>query len=129
MQSNNFIAPNIIVSNYCGFSEFINSINDTWKETIKYIWNFNNILLAFTSYTKSEAITDLSLVMETKPKEKDALKLKEISCRNPFKSLRPYRNWESFDSAVFYNNNYITLVQLNSQKQYLQSGSLIWCSS
>lgn len=107
-----YMNPDLIISYNCGFSEVINSNNNPWQESIVDIWNLKQVLFAFTSYTKSEAKADFSLVLGNKPETKGGLKLLMNSFPNPFKSLRPYRNWECFDCTFFYNNHFIGMIEV-----------------
>ncbi|XP_066907715.1 uncharacterized protein [Halyomorpha halys] len=105
-------APDVIFSYNCGFSEVMNPEENSWTESINDIWNMKNVMFAFTSYTESEAKTDFSLVLDKKPETKVGIEFPMVSCQNPFKSLRPYRNPEFFESIFFYNNYYITMIEL-----------------
>lgn len=112
IESDTFVPPDIIVAFNCGFSEFQGTSNDTWKESIKSFLRLSNTMLLFTSYTEEEGLKDLARL-----KEFTSNRMKNFDCiiensENPFKSLRPQRNWEENEIPIFYFNNYISIVDI-----------------
>lgn len=101
---NSYVKPNVIVGYNAGIHECedLKSENDTWRQSLKIIAK-QNCPVILTSYTMVEA-------------EKEQTRLNEIlNCnvkcsyflRNPYSSLRPYRDFET--EGIYYQNQYIII--------------------
>ncbi|XP_073988828.1 uncharacterized protein [Rhodnius prolixus] len=104
-----FTPPCVVMAYNCGFSEFADELS-TWNETIQCILSFKNVLFVTTSYNKKEAENDICRVVSNNV---NTSSLDTIKCaeRNPFRSLRPIRDWEN-RSQTFYVNNFISILNL-----------------
>ncbi|XP_017883579.1 uncharacterized protein LOC108627055 [Ceratina calcarata] len=101
---NSYVKPNVIVGYNAGIHECENlrSENETWRESLKIIAK-QNCPVILTCYTLVEA-------------EKEQTRLNEIlNCnvkcayflRNPYSSLRPYRDFET--EGIYYQNQYVII--------------------
>lgn len=107
-------SPSCIVCFNCGFAELdaIPNRTNPWVAGLRAMIRRNRgVPIGFTSYVRSEAEMDL-LVFRSIVDEND-LELKVIvdRQRNPYRDMRPLRNWDD-DSGepLFYNNGYVSIV-------------------
>ena len=100
-----FKKPDLIACFNCGFHEFEGE-NNTWNKSLQFLVRDRNVPLIFTSYTSSEAIKDLNLIKNVKTD----LKILSKAEPNPFRSHRPFRDFEGVDGDIFYSHNYYSIV-------------------
>ncbi|PNF33793.1 hypothetical protein B7P43_G10223 [Cryptotermes secundus] len=105
--SETFLFPDIIVAYNCGLHEYEGTNSDTWLQSLPFLVKFDHVPLILTSYTSDEANKDVARILGCK---KDTLTVYLKCSKNPFASRRPYRDWRSESSDVFFQNNFITLV-------------------
>jgi splicing suppressor protein 51 len=105
--SETFLLPDIIVAFNCGLHEYEGTKSDTWSQSLPYLVKFDHIPLILTSYTGDEAYKDVARILKCR---KDPLTVYLKCSKNPFASRRPYRDWDSENSDVFFQNYFITLV-------------------
>ena len=110
--SNTVAKPDVILCYNAGFEEMENSDHfNNWRPAISSMLDNRLIPIAFTSYIKNEARMDMKVLENVA--EIKSIKLERIleAEKNPYRDLRPCRNWEDdeFDE-IFYYNGYINLV-------------------
>ncbi|XP_052867292.1 uncharacterized protein LOC128273385 [Anopheles cruzii] len=107
--------PHLIAIFNCGFHENRGMPSDTWPETIQLLLDIPNVPIMFTSYTHTEALEDVTVVMS---------EARAMGCReqvtvikrglvNPFRGGVPLKNFETIDSPeeLYYNNGYLTIIK------------------
>jgi hypothetical protein len=111
LKSHSITNPDIIIAYNCGLHEYENEVHqDTWKESIPSLLSFSPATLVLTSYNMIEAGKDLSRVLRLNGNLSSCNLL--LNCiQNPFRSLRPHRDWEQNADSIFYQNNIISIVQ------------------
>lgn len=90
------------------------SCNNTWFEGLsKLLLNFNTPII-FTSFTKLEANFDYGYLLSVAQQQQTfqiALKRLLDITKNPYRDLRPLRNWQlSNEDEIYYRNGYIQAV-------------------
>ena len=133
--SSDYTVPDLVCAFNCGFHEYESSISepwrgiseegDTWAISLPYLVRHSNVPLVFTSYTKTEADKDLYAFKKAIQKHEQELhgtdkllvrtnqvNIEVETQENPFRSLRPIRNYE-FDNNcdTFYYNQFLTVVR------------------
>jgi len=105
-----YIQPDLVAVFNCGFSEHQeNPDEDTWKNSFEALVRQDGAPLLFTSYNVGEARRDFNRVHR---ESKIHLKVDAQREENPFRSLRPIRDWElEDDQDVFYNNQFFSLIR------------------
>jgi splicing suppressor protein 51 len=104
--SETFLLPDIIVAYNCGLHEYEGN-SDTWLQSLPFLVKFDHIPLIVTSYTSDEAYKDIARILDCR---KDTLTVYLKCSKNPFASRRPFRDWDSENSDVFFQNDFISLV-------------------
>lgn len=110
-------SPNAVICFNSGFSEFegIPLQPNPWRPAlVLMLKNHKGIPIAFTSYVKLEAKSDLCLLRSIA--EENNIKIETLidGVRNPYRDMRPYRNWENSDEdEIFYCNGYLNAVVRN----------------
>jgi len=105
-----YFQPDLVAVFNCGFSEHReNPEKDTWKDSFEALVQQSGAPLLFTSYNIGEARRDFNRIhMESGMDLKVDVQREE----NPFRSLRPIRDWElENDQDVFYNNQFFSVVR------------------
>lgn len=107
--------PDLIIAFNCGFHAGNGPDEpDTWKETIPYFCKHPKTLIVLTSYSRKEAEDDLVYFMNNCDLE-NSRQILEIIVQheqNPFRSLKPnYVVWESLTDALFFANNFISILK------------------
>uniref|UniRef100_A0A1B6E0F3 MYND-type domain-containing protein n=1 Tax=Clastoptera arizonana TaxID=38151 RepID=A0A1B6E0F3_9HEMI len=114
VNSNECYIPDIIVAFNCGLCEFEKTPEkDLWKSSVPSLLHFPSSIVIITAYCKEECDSDTLRVFKMKKDNAD-IKILIKGEKNPFSSLSPRRDWESkqeSDSAVFYINNYLSVIQ------------------
>ena len=107
-----FSAPDLVLVQNCGFHESPLDSKE-WTEGwagLGSLLHSNGVPVIFTSYTRTEALEDLSRFQEVCGQELEVL----VQCEeNTMRSHRPRRDMgleEEID--VFYNNYYINILRL-----------------
>ncbi|KAL1124084.1 hypothetical protein AAG570_001854 [Ranatra chinensis] len=102
--------PDLIIAFNCGLHEFEGDISDTWIDSIPSFMSFCNTLIVLTSYNKLEAAKDMKRVLSVE--QPPYIPRVIIECEeNPFRGLRPHREWEHNTDSVFYLNNVISVIE------------------
>ncbi|XP_067625575.1 uncharacterized protein [Eurosta solidaginis] len=121
------VKPSLIAAFNCGFSEYApDSLDerqvyhrgveivkkDTWYRGILEILQTYDVPILFTSLTQIEAELDYGALLRViskdhLPTEITPLFLVKI---NPYRDLRPLRNWQTLQDQIYYRNNYIQAV-------------------
>ncbi|KAF7269224.1 hypothetical protein GWI33_017682 [Rhynchophorus ferrugineus] len=101
--------PDIVVAFNNGIHEYIDSINDTWKESLKSLLRYNSVPLLLTAYTESELTSDLNRILSVSD-----VKFIYGPKKNIFSNTRPLQDWESEINPLYYINNYIAVVRNKS---------------
>ncbi|XP_049773803.1 uncharacterized protein LOC126161776 [Schistocerca cancellata] len=110
VKSVTYETPSIIVAYNSGIDE--QSSHDTWGQSIPFFLKYDAVPFVLTSYTLSEAISDLNKICEIAGCEITI----SVSCeRNRFSSQRPYRDWETDPLCTFCYNNYLSIVKRGSE--------------
>ncbi|CAL4079502.1 unnamed protein product [Meganyctiphanes norvegica] len=91
--------PNAIIAYNCGFSSC-----KSWVTSFNSMIHDSSIPLIFTSFTKSEAESDLKHI------QKANVEVVLDICKNPFSGQRPFRHTPR-EEGLFYINNYIGVVK------------------
>ena len=105
-----FILPDIVCVFNCGFHEYTTEPEkETWKPALPFLTKFPGVPLLFTSYTRTEADKDLDLILKC---SEGNIIVDERKIENPFRSFRPFRDYEfSNNSDVFYSNQFLSVVR------------------
>lgn len=110
-------SPHTVICFNSGFSEFedIPLQPNPWRPALVLMLKAHKgVPLAFTSYTKLEAKVDLCLVRSIAEQNNINIETLIDGIRNPYRDMRPYRNWEnSDDDEIFYCNGYLNAVVRN----------------
>ncbi|XP_055907054.1 uncharacterized protein LOC129942223 [Eupeodes corollae] len=114
------LKPDLIVCFNCGFSENASDNSrpsDSWYKGIQYFMQLPNIPILFTSYTSLEADNDLKALEHVIGKREDGqlFRLEKIIDKqsNPYKDMRPLRNWQFNDpERIFFRNGYLQAVRV-----------------
>ncbi|XP_055852931.1 uncharacterized protein LOC129916808 [Episyrphus balteatus] len=116
--SKNDLKPDMIVCFNCGFSENprTDGPSESWYKGLQQLIDLPDVPILFTSYTSLEADSDLRALEKVVEDRKDNLyRLQEIigKQQNPYRDMRPLRNWQSNDiESIFYRNGYIHVVKI-----------------
>lgn len=110
--------PHLIVCFNCGFSgetdDKKGSSENTWVKAFKC---FKQTSIAFTSYTQTEAESDLFMLYLNLVENRHRQVNVPIRCiSNPYKSLDPIREripTEFSEQNIFYSNQYLSIVTTN----------------
>lgn len=105
--SETFLMPDVTVAYNCGLHEYEGTDADMWLLSLPFLVKFVQTPLILTSYTSDEAYKDVARILDCR---KGGLTVYLKCAKNPFASKRPYRDWASTGSGVFFQNNFITLV-------------------
>lgn len=102
--SKTFVQADCIIGFNLGIHEYEDhsSINDTWSASIKELAK-QDCPIVMTSYTLQESHEERKRLASVLGSRVDFC----YTGKNPFSSLRPYRDFESED--FFYQNNYMTV--------------------
>ena len=108
-----FSPPDLVIVQNCGFHEYQTSSQE-WREGWGEGRGLESLLhpaalLAFTSYTRTEARADLERFREHCHQDMEVL----VNCEeNTMRSHRPIRDWEMDEERdVFYSNQFISVVR------------------
>ena len=106
-------SPDLVLVQNCGFHEYSSSSQE-WREGWGAGRGLSSLLhqgavLAFTSYTRTEAQADLETFTTHCDQELEIL----VNCEiNTMRSHRPIRDWEmDHENDVFYSNQFISVVR------------------
>lgn len=106
--------PDLILSLNCGFAEHENSPNNPWRKAIAEMLKFKNTPVAFTSYTRTEALADMKVLRQVANVEKCYFKILCDGTLNLFRDHRPLRNFIGFKTdAIYYYNGYLSVILTN----------------
>lgn len=94
--------PDLVVALNSGLHEYIDSTNDTWKNSVPELVRYKEVPLLLTAYTESELNRDLERF--------SSIRFLVQPQRNPYSSLRPNRNWEEGSELVYYEHGYFTVI-------------------
>jgi mitochondrial splicing suppressor protein 51 len=105
--------PNLIVAYNCGFSEYAeNPELNSWPNGIGQMLQFKNIPIVFTSFTQNESTTDYNVFMQQAMKMNVEVDFLVKNMINPYRDVRPLRNWEiTSGEEIYYVNNYIHIAK------------------
>uniref|UniRef100_A0A1I8M2G1 Uncharacterized protein n=1 Tax=Musca domestica TaxID=7370 RepID=A0A1I8M2G1_MUSDO len=126
------VQPMLLVAFNCGFSEFSRRYNtlphfekasheklsckqDTWSGAIGDMLQYDCPIM-FTSFTKQESQFDFAAfetVAKSQQMKIEIERLFKVS-KNPFRDLRPLRQWYAGDEeSIYYRNGYIQVIKTN----------------
>lgn len=112
-------SPQLILCLNAGFTEYDgipNQVNP-WISALDEMLRFMNVPIAFTSYIKFEANADMTLLQQRASILSVDLDIVFDGIQNPFRDLRPYRNWEhNDDEEIFFYNGYLNVVMVKSKE-------------
>lgn len=116
--------PHCIIAYNCGFVEFFDEDNaapankkNTWDPALKMMVDLHkNVPIAFTSYVRTEAKMDLLCLRAIAQRDNgDELDVIVQERRNPYRDLKPYRNWNDDSDEPLYNENgYVSIVMVKN---------------
>ncbi|KAF2357726.1 Zinc finger MYND-type, partial [Trinorchestia longiramus] len=110
VESSHYSRPDLLIAYNCGFHEHTQTeTNRRWEPTLPLLVAARAVPLVFTSYTAEEAQQDLVALQAVAPVE-----LLLSPHRNPYSSLRPYREHETETQDVeplYFWNQFITCVR------------------
>ena len=108
-----FSQPDIVIVQNCGFHEY-DTASQEWREGWGEGRGLQSLLhpaalLAFTSYTRTEAGADMERFSQHCQQDVEIL----VNCEeNKMRSHRPIRDWEmDEENDVFYSNQFLSVVR------------------
>lgn len=111
VRSTSYAVPDVICVFNAWFPDFDDSeqINLSWKDNLPFLLKYDGVPLIVTSYTNSAGSKNLEVLRKVNPSVKVDLE----NVNNPFRSLRPVRDFEFLnDYDVFYSNQFCSVVRV-----------------
>ncbi|XP_061387404.1 uncharacterized protein LOC133322423 [Musca vetustissima] len=126
------VQPIILAVFNCGFSEFSRRYNnlpqfetpmaesvkykkDTWSDAIAEMLHYDCPIM-FTSFTRQESQFDYAILDSIVKIQQMKIDLERVFkvAKNPYRDLRPLRQWYTGDEeSIYYRNGYIQVVKMN----------------